>query len=285
MNTAGEPNRKVAVLSSISSDIGRELAFRYARDGYAIIGTYRSEEHLKGLKELPNCHLFHCDIAKKEHVSAFLKAYAALNLPWDIFVSCAGTPKPIGKFFDTDFDHWSESIHVNAIEQLRVLHGLYQYRNKKGATAVFFAGAGTNNPLTNYSAYVASKIMLIKMCELLDDEAKDLNAFIVGPGLTKTKTHYETLEAGEERVGAVNYRRIADFMKQEGGGTSMDDIYDCINWLQAQGKKIASGRNFSVVHDEWKGAEGSLLGAELKADSNMYKLRRHRNDFTFSGKN
>ncbi|MBI2549663.1 SDR family oxidoreductase [Candidatus Woesearchaeota archaeon] len=268
---------KVVVLSSISSDIGRELAFRYARDGYAIIGTYRSEEHLNGLKKLPNCRLFPCDIAKKEQVSAFLKAYAALNLPWDIFISCAGTPNPIGKFFDIDFDYWSESVHVNAIEQLRVLHGLYPYRNKTGAAAVFFAGPGANNPFTNYSAYVASKIMLIKMCELLDDEAKDLNVFIVGPGWTKSKTHYQTLEAGEERAGAINYQKTVEFMKQEGGGTSMDDIYGCINWLQAQGRGVASGRNFSVVHDKWKGAESSLLAAELKSDSNMYKLRRHRN--------
>ena len=35
------------------------------------------------------------------------------------------------------------------------------------------------------------------MCELLDDEIKNLNIFILGPGFTKTKTHFETLKAGK----------------------------------------------------------------------------------------
>ena len=49
------------------------------------------------------------------------------------------------------------------------------------------AGGGTNNPFTNYSAYCVSKIALIKMCELIDDEYKNLNVFIIGPGLLKPK--------------------------------------------------------------------------------------------------
>ena len=37
------------------------------------------------------------------------------------------------------------------------------------------------------------------MCELIDDENKNLNCFIVGPGFTKTKTHFETIKAGKKQ--------------------------------------------------------------------------------------
>ena len=78
---------------------------------------------------------------------------------------------------------------------------MYPYRRRERmSNVVFFAGGGTNSPLPDLSAYAASKIFLMKMCELLDDENEDLNVFIVGPGWVKTKIHEEVLnETGRPR--------------------------------------------------------------------------------------
>jgi NAD(P)-dependent dehydrogenase (short-subunit alcohol dehydrogenase family) len=158
------------------------------------------------------------------------------------------------------------------------LHNLYNYRNRSEiSSAVFFAGPGVNNAVLNYSAYAVSKTVLIKMCELIDFENGDLNIFIVGPGWTKTKMHYETINEKEENVGD-NYEKTVAFMKHN-EGTSMDDIFYCINWLRDQNREISSGRNFSVVYDKWKGKESEKLAAALKSDINMYKLRRFKNDY------
>jgi len=176
-----------------------------------------------------------------------------------------------------NFDEWSDSVHINAIEQLGVLHQLYPYRNQNQiANVVFFAGGGVNDAVINFSAYTISKIMLIKMCEFLDAENEDLNIFIVGPGWTKTKTHYLILENADRTD--PKYHETLDFIKNE-EGTSMDDIYGCIKWLSEQGKEVTSGRNFSLVNDKWKGNLSARLSSELKCDINMYKLRRCKNDF------
>ena len=74
------------------------------------------------------------------------------------------------------------------------------------------AGGGTNNPFTNYSAYCVSKIALFKMCELLDDEYKNINTFIIGPGFTKTKTHKKLLK--QEKKAGSNYLRVKKFLNQ-----------------------------------------------------------------------
>jgi hypothetical protein len=58
-------------------------------------------------------------------------------------------------------------------------------------------------------------------------------------------------------------------------GTSMNNIFDCIEWLCQKGKKVAGGRNFSVVHDKWGNEK---LADILESDNNMYKLRRAGND-------
>ncbi len=65
------------------------------------------------------------------------------------------------------------------------------------------AGGGTNNPFTNYSAYCVAKIALIKMTELLDDEEKKLNIFIIGPGFVRTRIHRKRCVQGKPRALAM----------------------------------------------------------------------------------
>ena len=269
--------KKVVVIVSITSDIGIALAKRYAKDGYTIVGTYRSPKLLPELKSIKDCHLFFCDIGDKKSITRFIERYKKLRRKWDLFISCPCNPLPLKAFFECDFDEWSDSIHINAIEQLRILHQIYPYRNeKKLVDIVFFAAGGVNNSVINFSAYTVSKIALIKMCEFLAAENDDINIFTVGPGWTKTKAHNLVLKHSDHT--GLRYRKTVEFMKH-GKGTSMEDIYGCITWLCKQGKDIASGRNFSVVNDKWKKPCNKKLAKELSKDADMYKLRRWRTDF------
>jgi NAD(P)-dependent dehydrogenase (short-subunit alcohol dehydrogenase family) len=164
---------------------------------------------------------------------------------------------------------------INSTAQLRFLHKIYPLRViGKFCQVAFFAGGGTNSPFTNYSAYCAAKIMLIKMCELLDDENDNLNVFIIGPGWVKTKIHAQTLRS---HFGAgSNYRMTKEFLKSNNQGTDYLDIYNCINWCINQGASVAGGRNFSVVHDAWQ-EKSEFLAQQLRADSSKFKLRRFKN--------
>lgn len=267
-------NKNIFILG-IGSDIGAALARFYINQGHQVFGTYRTDKSIKSISDHNNIRLFKCDLADKPGIKKCAVKYKALGKPWDIFVSCAGTMEPIGKFFNVDFDEWENSIIVNSTSQLRFLHELYPCRRKKSLNhVVFFAGGGTNNPFTNYSAYCVSKIMLIKMCELLDDENKDLNTFIVGPGWVRTKIHAQTLQS---RSAGSNYGRTKQFLKSDIPGTDYQDIFDCINWCIDRGRQVAGGRNFSVVHDQWR-EKGKFLARQLRVDPNKFKLRRFKNN-------
>lgn len=264
--------RKVVFISSITSDIGVALAKRYSQDGYIVAGTYRSKGLLPELTCLPDCHLFFCDLNDRSSIHESTREFASLGILWDVFISLAACPPPLNGFFSANFEDWQNSIHLNSIEQLRVLHSLYPYRQTKNLShAVFFAGPGTNNAVKDFSALTISKIMLIKMCELLDAENNDMNVFIVGPGWTRTKTHQQIIS--DPNVSPEKYNETMQFLQGQ-EGTNMEDIYQCIIWLCNQGREVAGGRNFSVVHDCWGTEE---LTFELKNDVNMYKLRRFRN--------
>ena len=267
--------KKVIVLISISSDIGIALAKRYSELGYTIIGTYRSLDRLEELRMIPGCDLFFCDLNDRKSINNFINNFKQLNLKWTTFISCSGNPLPLKAFFKCDFEEWNDSVYTNVIGQLHILHQIYPYRNNTEiSNVVYLAGVGTNNAVVNFSAYIASKIMLMKMCELLDAENKDLNIFIVGPGWTKTKTHNlileNTIPSDEKHIETINFLENKE-------GTSMDDIFNCIKWLCEQGKEISGGRNFSVVYDDWKGEKNKKLVDALKSDNNMYKLRRYKN--------
>ncbi len=266
--------KKNVFILGIGSDIGVQLAERYLQQGYTVMGSFRHKDSVKSLVGR-NIRLFKCDIGKRTEISSCINKIKKTVKPWDIFISCVGTMEPIGKFFASDFDRWEQSVVVNATAQLRFLHGIYPLRRKgKFCHVAFFAGGGTNNPFTNYSAYCAAKIMLIKMCELLDDENKNLNVFIIGPGWVRTKIHAQTING---RLGAgLNYVRTSKFLKSSNPGTDYQDIYDCIHWCISKGNSVAGGRNFSVVHDSWRD-EGAVLARQLRNDLDKFKLRRFKN--------
>ena len=267
--------KRTVIVLGANADIGMHIAKYYLQDGFKVIGSYRElNPNVEELSRVEGVTLLKCDICSTDDIGRFCGHVLEHGIRWDTFFCSIGTSTPIGRFFETPFDAWSQSILVNAMGPLRLLHGIYEARAKGTMPAVvFLAGGGTNNPFRCYSAYCTAKIMLIKMCELLDDENPDMGVFIVGPGFVRTRTHLETLQAGS--AAEDNYQRVREFWQSGSIGTSMKDIYSCIRWLRRQPRSAVSGRNFSVVHDNW-GSE-SLIQF-LDGDVNNYKLRRFGND-------
>jgi NAD(P)-dependent dehydrogenase (short-subunit alcohol dehydrogenase family) len=266
---------KTAFILGLTADIGRELAVRFIRDGWSVIGTHRPTTAPAALP--PECRLIPCDLTAADSVWSLPARCKGLGLQWDLLIVVAGTEEPIGDFWSCDANEWDTGIQVNALAPLRVVRALYPLRRPGAEPAVaFFSGSGTNNAAPAYSAYCASKIFLIKMCELLDAESPDTNFFIIGPGIVRTKIHGQTLRA-PERSGA-NLKKVIDFLESDNPGTSHDDIHACILWCMQAGKAVMGGRNLSLVHDAWRDG-GSALMEQLKANPNNYKLRRFGNDW------
>ena len=266
--------QRTIFIAAISSDIGRELALLYRKRGDRVIGTYRNAAHASALQGQEGLDLLPCDVSDRQSVASAAAKLQALGKPWDIFVSAVGDLRPIDPFFESDIDAWAASVDVNAIAQLRLLHAIHPHR-RQGAMAkvAFLVGGGINGPFRNYSAYCLGKIMLVKACELLHDEAPDIHAVAIGTGWVDTKIHRQTLAAGE-KAGA-NLRRTTDFLSSGQTGTAYSDILACMDWCFSQARAVTGGRNFSVVHDAWKEEAG--LAADLLRDTDKYKLRRSGN--------
>ena len=237
-------NKKTVVIIGITSDIGRELAKRYSKEGYTIRGTYRTKPMVK----LKNVNYFGLDLDLDFSIIPDKNG-------WDILIFCPAIMTPVGKFFDVDFGEWETTLRINAIQQLRILHILFKSR-KKNSTVIFFAGSGTNSAPVEYSAYCLSKIMLIKMTELLAAENPDTRFVIIGPGWVKTKIHTQHPKSKKK---AVEY-----FKKNK--GTSFDQIFNFIQDISSFPIKLVNGRNFSVYD--------KINLSKLNSNNDLYKLRR-----------
>ena len=262
------------IVLGINADIGSQIAERYINEGFKVVGTYRTKNNnFERLEARGSIKLFQCDITKIESVKAFSTFISTSGFRWTNFFSSIGSTEPIRRFFQCDINDWTDSLHLNFTSQLVALHELFPYRNQtRRASINFMAGGGTNSAMIPYSAYCASKIALIKACELLDAEEESIKVQILGPGLVRTKIHEETLSAAER--AEENFCRIKNFLDSSDAGSSYDDIFRCLRWLDEAPKEIVGGRNFSLVHDAWGTPE---LIDQLRHDKDKFKLRRFGN--------
>ncbi len=265
-----------AIIISASSDIGTALSQRWLGRGWNIFGTYRTKSQAVEKLYGAGIKLVYCDLSDSNSIRDACSNLCASCPQWDVLVMCPGLQDPVGPFAECNFDEWKKSVRVNFTHQMEIIHKLLPSKRTNtafGPCVLFFAGGGTNNAPVDYSAYIASKVALIKMCELLDAEIPDTRFAIVGPGWVKTKIHESTLKAGA-RAGN-NYQRTIQKLASN-GCTTVDKVLDCCDWLIKAPRKLIGGRNFSVVFDKWGTEE---LEKRLIQEPNMYKLRRYGNDW------
>jgi NAD(P)-dependent dehydrogenase (short-subunit alcohol dehydrogenase family) len=274
MTMTQRPSQTVFI-AAISSDIGGALARMYLADGCQVVGTYRDDSGLDGLKGRPGVRLIKCDISQRDERLEASAELARAGLRWDLFVSAVGRLSPIGPFLSSDCDDWMESLALNGAAQLALLHAIAPHRRPTSlAKVAFLVGGAISRSFPNYSAYSLGKLQLVKFCELIHDEAPDLHAVAVGTGWVATKIHRQTLEA--QALAGDNFERTQDFLKREETGTSMADIKALLDWCFTQPREVTGGRNFSVVHDAWRHG-GADLAQALSRDADGFKLRRHGN--------
>ena len=263
---------------SASSGIGYAAAEHWHARGWEVTGTYRTASPDVETLRAAGVSMLVADFATSPSVDGCAAALRDKGAPWDVLLVCPGTTEPIGPFAAGSFEEWEQSIQVNFVAQMRLVHRLLPARRRAAPgelepCIILFAGGGTNGAPVNYSAYTVSKIALIKMTELLDAECPDVRVVIVGPGWVRTRIHEETLRAGE-RAGANLDRTV----EKLGGDdwTPMGSVLDCLDWIARSPREVIGGRNISVAFDEWGTPE---LEAALRSDRNMYKLRRWGNDW------
>ena len=260
---------KALVLSAMS-DIGIELVSKFKSENIEVFGTYN--RNLPNLEILPKENWFKFQV--EDFYSKRYQSWLSEIAPWDMFISCVGTLKPIGNFEENNPLEWVEGVNQNSTYQVASLMTALPYRNKeKITTAIFFAGGGTNSATSAYSSYTIGKISLIKSVELLNHELNDLKVSILGPGWVNTKIHSDTIEA-KEKAGK-NFQKTINILNQPENMNPIKKVVEDVFKIIDLPKDLMGGGNFSSVYDD---LSVDNLKRLLKINPDFYKLRRASNN-------
>lgn len=219
------------LIAGINSDIGTALGKRYLRDGWNVVGTYRTHK-----AEL-DCKQYEIDLSES---CEFWSKYLPRD-EYDRYLSCVGDPSPLGPYLDYS-DSWDRSFEINGPAQLRLFREVSDLR-KKNAGVCFLSAGGVNSCPTNFSAYTLGKVFLVKACELIAAEEPDLNIFTYGPGWVNTKTHdlmINMLEDGPRKTQIEDFRKSNNSFEED-----INEIYKDLEILYSAPKEATSGRNFA----------------------------------------
>lgn len=259
-------NTKCTLIIGITSGIGSALSRHLYSIGDNIVGTSRNQKSKSG----NHVRIFELDISSLESVSSFVDLFAS-EYVWERIVFCPAVMSPIGPFRTVDIFKWLSTFNINFSNQVYLLHQILPFSHGESPHVLFFAGGGTNSAPKNYSAYTLSKISLIKLVELLNEEIDSISFSILGPGWVNTKIHEQSL--------AVELSHLPSFKETErrllnSDFVDMEQIISSIMWIFSQEKAIVGGRNFSAAHDPFDSFEFSTL---LSSNVDLLKLRRHGN--------
>jgi len=186
------PAGKTIVITGAGQGIGREITRQYglagAKDIHIISRTKAKLEETKAVlnKEAPNVnvHVHPVDVTDETAMAAVAKEVGS----WDVVVANAGYFSKKSETSVDNLEEWWKSWEIN-VKGGFVTAKVFLPTRKPGAALIGFSTGAVSLPLNfleGASAYVASKLALVKFLEFLSAETPDLQVMILHPGIVKT---------------------------------------------------------------------------------------------------
>jgi NAD(P)-dependent dehydrogenase (short-subunit alcohol dehydrogenase family) len=248
---------KVALITGAGRGIGRAIACGFAREGARLVLTSRTTVELEQTLRLPDMTpgtvMIPTDVGDPVQVDTLFDQISRRFGRLDILVNCAAIQGPIGPLWQTELDHWRETINVNILGTMyccRAAVALFLVA-KKGKI-INFAGGGATAARPNFSAYATSKAAIVRFTETLAEELRlnhvDVNA--VAPGLVDTQMLDGIVEAGA--AAGAEGAAVAALRNGDGGRLPTELPAQLAIFLASDASDGLTGRLISAPHDDWR---------------------------------
>jgi NAD(P)-dependent dehydrogenase (short-subunit alcohol dehydrogenase family) len=261
------------VVTGSSTGIGRALAQRLIGKGHSVWGLARSDQPQFTAGSNGTFRAAKCDVANWQEVE---RVFGEIGATWehvDGLVCCAGSHGAVGPAVQADPAHWSATVRANlegTFNSIRACYGLLAGAQRR-AKIVCFAGGGATKARANFSGYGVAKTGIVRLVETIAEEEVqtplDINA--VAPGAIATRLTDEIIALGAVVAGKAEYDSAVK--QRAGGGASLDNALDLVEWLLSEKSDGISGKLLSAPWDPWRGLSEHV---DSLAKSDVYTLRR-----------
>lgn len=185
---------RTVLVTGASSGIGRAVALRFCREGYAVVAAARSGERLEQLHQaslsLPGQLLpATVDLSLPEAGSELVATAVRLAGPLGAVVHCAAVA-PRAPFAEVTTAQFDATVDLNLRGSFFLLQAAFRQLSGQGRGGVLvnISSLAAIDPFTGFSVYGSSKAWLDLLTRAIADEGKPLGirAFSIRPGAVET---------------------------------------------------------------------------------------------------
>lgn len=185
--------KKVALITGVSKNIGKSICRKFVDSGFQVIGTYKSmlddvDEMAKFKNEFPAVVLHKVDLCKQGDVTNFI--HKMKKYTFDVVVNNAGMFNMLedgsvrNEFFQFDLNAFEELINCDLISIARICIELKDCMRENGNIVNISSGAASNGAFASIS-YNAAKAALVNLTQSLSNNYysfKRVRVNCVSPG-------------------------------------------------------------------------------------------------------
>lgn len=215
-------NKKVCLITGVTSGIGKALFELLIQKEYFVIGTYHSDENTTKVLEEKyknNCELYKLDLCSSDSILEVTRKISEKYKKINILINNAGYVF-IDTLLKTSFEEIDKQINTNLTGTIKFTKQLIPNITE----AIINIGSSySKEGHADYVTYCASKWGIRGFTQSLADEYPDLKVLIVNPGPTKTKMNNFYEKAVEPVVFAEKFMEIViNKMSEVKSGSDID---------------------------------------------------------------
>jgi NAD(P)-dependent dehydrogenase (short-subunit alcohol dehydrogenase family) len=177
---------KVALVTGVSSGIGRAIAGLLSRHGFRVFGTERG--NAGAARALENVERVHVDIREEESIHSCLRTVLDRAGRIDVLVNNAGYTM-IGSLEETTIEEAKGLFETNFFGVLRMTQAVLPFmRGQRSGRIINIGSVVGFVPAPYQGIYCASKHALEGYSESLDHEVRQfgIRVSVIEPGFTRT---------------------------------------------------------------------------------------------------
>jgi len=184
----------------------------------------------------------------------------------DVLINNAAIQKPIGNFYENDWDKWEKCISVNLFAPAKLMkYFIPNMLKKKHGRIINLSGGGSTSSRPYFSAYAVAKTGLVRLTEIIADELSDSGIAVncVSPGAMNTNMIDEIINCDQSPKIEKDSATMVSLKDH-----TTDNAIELINWLISEKSNGVTGRLISAQWDNYKNIYKDYV------DKDLHKLRR-----------
>ena len=200
---------QVALITGVSSGIGRATARKLAQLGYRTFGTVRSE-----IDPIPNVQLIRLDVRDSDSVNAGIATVIEKAERIDVLVNNAGVSL-VRAAEDTTIEEAREIFETNFFGLMRITQAVLPVMRKQNSGRIINVSSVLGLvPAPFMALYAASKHAIEGYSESLDHEVREhgVRVLLVEPAYTRTSFDANAVAVDEPLALYARRRETADVL-------------------------------------------------------------------------